>query len=264
MFTSKNNGNTIFFPAAGNYSGTTLSNNNSYGSYLSSTIGTASNCLYLNFNNASINTARSNNRDGGRSIRGVIEGNGGGSDSGSSINCEFVDLGLPSGLKWAKRNIGAEKETDYGMYFKFGDVVGHGAQDCNHDGSTPAVEVDGNNHLLPAYDVATQIMGEGYRMPTKEEMDELISNTDHAVVTIDGVSGMRYSKKGDVNTYIFVPFAGGCFNRSFFEAGIASSLWSSTLEDKSFAYTLYYVNDGDTATGDNYRDCGFSVRAVTL
>ena len=36
-----------------------------------------------------------------------------------------IDLGLPSGLKWANMNIGAEKETDYGLYFQWGDVVGY-------------------------------------------------------------------------------------------------------------------------------------------
>ncbi len=36
---------------------------------------------------------------------------------------QFVDLGLPSGLKWAKCNVGAKKETDYGYYFQWGDIV---------------------------------------------------------------------------------------------------------------------------------------------
>ena len=36
-----------------------------------------------------------------------------------------IDLGLPSGLKWAKMNIGATKETDYGKYFQWGDTVGY-------------------------------------------------------------------------------------------------------------------------------------------
>ena len=33
---------------------------------------------------------------------------------------EYVDLGLPSGLKWAKCNVGATSETDYGDYFQWG------------------------------------------------------------------------------------------------------------------------------------------------
>ena len=36
---------------------------------------------------------------------------------------EYIDLGLPSGLKWAKCNVGAEKETDYGYYFQWGETT---------------------------------------------------------------------------------------------------------------------------------------------
>lgn len=176
---------------------------------------------------------------------------------------EMVDLGLPSGLKRAKCNIGAEKETDYGMHFKFGDVVGHDAQYGDHDDSIPPVEVDGNNHLLPAYDAATQLMGTAYRMPTKEEINELISNTDHAVMTIDGVSGMRYSKRGDANTYIFIPFAGYCYSGSFYRAGSDGYLWSSTLRDDNDAYRLYCSSDGITDTYNSSRYLGFSVRGVS-
>lgn len=174
---------------------------------------------------------------------------------------EMVDLGLS--VKWAKCNVGAEKETDYGMYFKFGDVVGHGAQDCNHDDSIPAVEVDSDNHLLPAYDAAAVNMGAGYRMPTKEEMDELINGTDHAVMTIEGVPGMRYSKKDDANTYIFIPFAGYCDSGSFDLAGSYGSLWSSTLLGGGNAYVLYCNSDGDTGTYGSYRSGGLSVRGVS-
>ena len=43
------------------------------------------------------------------------------------IQHEYVDLGLPSGLKWAKCNIGAEKETDAGLYFAWGETTGYTA-----------------------------------------------------------------------------------------------------------------------------------------
>lgn len=178
---------------------------------------------------------------------------------------EMVDLGLPSGLKWAKCNIGAEKETDYGMYFKFGDVVGHDAQNCDHDSSIPAVEVDGNKHLLPSYDAATQLMGAAYRIPTKEECDELINNTDHAVVTINDVKGMKFAKKGDSDTYIFVPFAGYCVSGSFLLVGQNGLLWSSTLPDNNYAYRLDCDYRGPTSTGNGYlrRYFAYSVRGVS-
>ena len=174
-----------------------------------------------------------------------------------------VDLGLPSGLKWANMNVGAEKETDYGLYFQWGDVVGHGAQNCNHGTSIPPIEVDGSKHLLPAYDAATQFMGAAYRMPTKEECAELINNTDHAVMTIEGVNGMRYSKKGDASTYIFVPFAGCCYNGSVDLTINRGYLWSSTLGGDGGAYRL---SCDDVANTNAYncvsRNSGYSVRGV--
>lgn len=161
---------------------------------------------------------------------------------------EMVDLGLPSGLKWAKCNIGAEKETDYGKYFKFGDVVGT-VDGAGYDSSIPAVEVDSDNHLLPAYDAATVNMGEGYRMPTKEELDELVYGTYHAFKTIDGVRGIKFSKKGDPTTYIFVPLAG--YSHSDYVgnfAGTLGLLWSSIRGDNSDAYVLDCDSDGRTNT----------------
>ena len=46
------------------------------------------------------------------------------------IQFEYVDLGLPSGLKWAKCNVGAEKETDYGDYFMWGSTEPNTADEC--------------------------------------------------------------------------------------------------------------------------------------
>lgn len=171
---------------------------------------------------------------------------------------DMVDLGLPSGLKWATWNVGAKSVTDYGLYFKSGDVVGSGT----HGWEIPDVEVDGSNNLLPAYDAAIQLMGEGYRMPTWEEMNELINYTDQAVVTIGGVSGMRYYKKGDAKTNIFIPFAGHYDNGTIYNLGSTGVLWSSTLHDDLNAYQLACHKTGFTNTNTNYRNAGFSIRAV--
>lgn len=182
-------------------------------------------------------------------------------DSTPTPAYEMVDLGLS--VKWAKCNVGAEKETDYGMYFKFGDVVGT-VDGVGYDESIPAVEADSNNNLLPAYDTATQLMGEGYRMPTKEEIDELKDNTDHEVVTINDVKGMKFSKKDDVNTYIFIPFA-GYYNSnrgSFLGVGSYSGLWSSTLHEFASAYMLYCDSDGNVNTTSDARYFCHTVRAV--
>ena len=106
---------------------------------------------------------------------------------------EYVDLGLPSGLKWATMNIGAETETDYGDYFMWGSTtpntasVGAWAICPFNNHNTDYDEeyfksvkdtVCPNGILAKEYDAAAQIMGGDWRMPTKTEFRELIDNTD--------------------------------------------------------------------------------------
>lgn len=179
------------------------------------------------------------------------------------VEYEFVDLGLPSGTLWAKCNIGAEKETDFGKYFKFGDIVGHDSNVCSHDASIPAVEVDDNNNLLPAYDTATQLMGSDYRMPTKEECEELSKNTHAYLDVINGVIGMRFSKINDSSVYIFIPLAGGCAGGVFANRGREAYLRSSTLYDDETAYYLFCDNwDGQYISHNMPRIVGSSIRAI--
>ena len=70
-FTSNINGNSIFFPASGNYNGTTLSNRGSYGLYWSSTYHSASNARYLLFNSSEVNPTYDFNRRYGFTVRAV-------------------------------------------------------------------------------------------------------------------------------------------------------------------------------------------------
>ena len=70
-FTSRINGNSIFFPASGNYSGTTLFSRGSYGYYWSSSYNSATNAYYLDFNSSNVNPANSNLRRLGFTARAV-------------------------------------------------------------------------------------------------------------------------------------------------------------------------------------------------
>lgn len=95
---------------------------------------------------------------------------------------QFVDLGLPSGLKWAKCNVGAKKETDYGYYFQWGDIVdkrksNRGWKRYKHCNGIKYTLTKYCRYLLhgtvtdkltldPEDDAATQIMGGDWRMPT--------------------------------------------------------------------------------------------------
>ena len=119
---------------------------------------------------------------------------------------EYVDLGLPSHLKWAKCNIGANSEEESGLYFQWGDTQGYTAEQVGNGEGLKAFayadykwSVDGSPSnfrkynasdkktvLDPEDDAAHVIMGGNWRMPTFEEYKELCLNTDVCLVTTEG------------------------------------------------------------------------------
>lgn len=86
----------------------------------------------------------------------------------------YLDLGLPSGLKWATCNLGAESATDPGYYFAWGEISPkseYTKENCTTLGLEIS-DISGN----PQYDAAAALWGEGWRMPTYEEVQELMDN----------------------------------------------------------------------------------------
>ena len=193
---------------------------------------------------------------------------------------EYVDLGLPSGLKWAKCNIGAETETDYGDYFMWGSTKPNAKTTCNwaknpfNNGSSIYNEdyfnahksewLDDKNNLKPEYDAAVQIMGGDWRMPTRDEIQELLDNTDNEWDTINGVNGWKFTSKTDISKYIFIPASGFYSGFSFNNQGNFGSVWASSLEDgyPFNALDLYFISDYIDADYGNYRCYGLPVRGV--
>ena len=160
---------------------------------------------------------------------------------------EYVDLGLPSGLKWAKCNIGAETETDYGYYFQWGDIEDKSKSDCSwrtyeHCNGTYNTltkyctkssygTVDNITTLESVDDAATQIMGSDWRMPTQSEFQELIDNTTKEWTQVNGVNGYKFTsnKEGFQNNSIFFPAAGYYDDGSVDGVGKYGLIWSSSL-----------------------------------
>ena len=142
------------------------------------------------------------------------------------ITYEYVDLGLS--VKWATMNVGAKTEEDYGHYYMWGSIIPNTPDECNwantpfNNGATSydttyfnSVKdtVIPNKVLAKEYDVAAQIMGGNWRMPTKDECQELYKNTTQSWVTINGVNGRKFTSKTDTSKYIFIPAAGSCYRR---------------------------------------------------
>ena len=195
---------------------------------------------------------------------------------------EYIDLGLPSGLKWAKCNVGAKKETEHGDYFMWGSAEPNTKTTCNwmenpfNNGSVSCDEeyfnahksewLDDNGNLKPEYDAATQIMGDGWRMPTKTEFRELIDNTDSEWVDDyngTGVGGRKFTSKINGNS-IFFPASGFRSGSTFFSQGGYSSIWSSSLNAANLDYArcLDFGLICISAVYSSFRCYSFVVRGV--
>ena len=169
-----------------------------------------------------------------------------------------IDLGLPSGLKWANMNIGAEKETDYGKYFQWGDTIGYtdashstadtypGGGDSDSLAAWDAANLNvgmtnSTKNLKPEVDAATTNMGSNWRMPTYEDCSELYLNTNYEYAEINGVKGGKFVNKTDVSKYIFLPFAGVVADGSFENQGTIGAIWSGSI---SFGSSDVYIVGG--------------------
>ncbi len=193
----------------------------------------------------------------------------------------YVDLGLPSGLKWAKCNIGAEKETEWGDYFMWGSVTPNTTDNCRWEtypfngGSSSYDEtyfnsvkhtVCPNGILAKEYDAAAQIMGDGWRMPTEADFQELFDYTNNEWISNyngTGVNGRKFTSKKNGNS-IFIPAAGQHVNNSHYHTN-EGYVWSSSL-DTSHSNSAWNLNfdssriyASDTFT-DRYQ--ALSVRGV--
>ena len=191
---------------------------------------------------------------------------------------EYVDLGLPSGLKWAKCNVGATSETDYGDYFQWGSTEPNTADECNwadapfNNGSDSYNEeyftthksewLDSKDNLKPEFDAARAIMGGDWRMPTKAEIQELLDYTSNKWTRVNGVYGRKFT--GSNGNSIFIPAADFRLGSSFYgREDYSGDIWSSSLftsRPKNAWYLNFFSDDFYVDYAD--RNYGLMVRGV--
>ena len=176
---------------------------------------------------------------------------------------ESVDLGLPSGTLWAKYNVGATSETDYGDLFAWGST-----EPYRLNGTTPIDNTDNygssyankiQHDLYPNEDAATVQWGKGWKMPTKAQFDELLANTTDEWTAINWINGRKFTASN--GKYIFFPAAGYVNGGSLGYRGSYGVYWSRSFSSSSLAWTLFFNSSGRSVDADN-RHYGFSVRAV--
>ena len=196
------------------------------------------------------------------SCESSIEENGVGKHEGH----EYVDLGLPSGLKWATCNVGANSPEEYGDYFAWGEVEPKTTYNLDtykyYDGSNFTKYTGSDKTVLdPEDDAATANWGGAWRMPTKAEQDELRTKCKWDWTTQNGVNG--YNVTGPNGNSIFLPAAGCMSGGMFYDAGSVGSCWSSSLDtgNPRYAYFVYFYSDVVGWSYD-YPGYGLSVRPV--
>ena len=196
---------------------------------------------------------------------------------------EYVDLGLTSGTLWAKCNIGATKETDYGLFFQWGDTVGYDEDSAAAHSTWSTCPGNGgassyNNSALSTWDttnltdnVLNTSVDAAYahtngkaKMPTLTQVEELINGTNSEWTTIDGVAGRKFTNKSDSSKYIFIPAAGCFYNGSHSYKGSEGGVWSGSLYASNIYAAFYlYFNSSYVNTSISYgRYYARSVRGV--
>ena len=178
----------------------------------------------------------------------------------------FVDLALPSGLLWCEHNVGAATPYEDGLYFSWGNVIGH-AEGSGYDFSdavyaeTPGATLTGNIPVNGTYDLARHNMGAPCRLPTVGEFQELNSNCDSEWTDEDGVAGRRFTSRINGNS-IFFPASGVYDGTSLNLRGSNGFYWSSSYMSETNAYLLSFSSSSVGPAYGSLRRLGFSARAV--
>ncbi len=198
------------------------------------------------------------------------------STTGTQNGHDWVDLGLPSGARWATCNIGADTPEGYGNYYAWGETT---TKDYFSESNYLFYMIYDSHLEVTAYcgdpeycdqgldnmttlqsedDAATANWGRGWRMPTYDELNELKYNCTETWTTQNGVSGLLFT--GPNGNSIFLPSLFESDDDSYY-----SFYWSSSLAGTLTAYLLYiyqYENDFDVHVDSDTRAEGYFVRAI--
>ena len=192
----------------------------------------------------------------------------------TSTKPKYVDLGLPSGVKWATFNVGANSPEESGNYYAWGETSPKSSYTwlnykwCegsynmltkyNCDSSKGVV--DYKTILDPEDDAATVNWGQGWRIPTKAEFDELIDNCTWTWSSINGVYGYEVKSNTNGNS-IFLPSV-GYYNDNTFQT-YSSRYRSSSLGVNTPPYFLNFNASYIQIIFQGNQSDGYAIRPVS-
>lgn len=207
----------------------------------------------------------------------------------------LVDLGLPSGILWATRNIDVKRQNGFAespyqyecSFFSWGNTKGKNpisksAFDYNWGSSnediyanTPGAALTGDAGL--GYDAARTNLGGPWRMPTNANFAELFNpsytkyvdaNGDdvtgtNKLITVNGVVGIRLMSLINGKTFFF-PCSGSANGTSWVGRGTGGGYWSSSLDSAARGRHLHFNSGGVHPQDRDNRFYGFAVRPVQV
>ena len=176
----------------------------------------------------------------------------------------LIDLGLPSGTKWACCNVGADKPEGYGGYYAWGETEEKDYYDWSTyihcDGSEDNCHDIGTDIAGTQYDAATANWGSPWVMPSLDQVKELLDNCTSELTTENGVFGCRFTASNGAS--IFLPAAGGRWYYELGSAGSVGDYWSSSDWPNDDVASDLCFDSGLVGWYCNYRYYGLSVRPV--
>ena len=190
---------------------------------------------------------------------------------------EYVDLGLPSGTLWATCNVGANKPSESGLYFQWGDTKGYTKERIGKRKPFSEAKYKWNikesDKKLSKYthidddleledDAAHVNMGGDWHMPTPNQIKELIDYTKSVLTIQDDVMGMKFVSKNGKS--IFIPAAGEAWDGIVGYEELDGYIWSSMVSSLTTYYGQYLYFDlwGAKLYYGHARWLGMSVRGV--
>lgn len=222
-----------------------------------------------------------------------------GMESGGTDQDLYVDMGLPSGLLWAKRNIDATQADGFAAseyqyecsFFSWGNVEPHNptsnssfapysfgsSNDEEPYKSSAGAKIGYPGSAGPSHDAARTVLGGPWRMPLTEDFAELFnsnytkfidadgndiaSNVTDKRITMNSIVGIRLKSKINGNT-LFFPCSGLGNGSSWLNRGAIGYYWSRSLYSAAFGRNLNFYSGGVGPQYYYYRFYGFVVRPV--
>jgi hypothetical protein len=207
----------------------------------------------------------------------------------------FVDMGLPSGLLWAKKNIDVTQPNGFAAseyqyecsFFSWGNVDGHnpisesafdydfGSSNDGPYASTSGATLTGN--ITPSFDAARVNCGAPWRLPTTDEFaelfnsaytkyidangDDIAAETTNKLVTMNGIVGIRLKSKSNGNV-LFFACSGYGNGSTWYGRGSSGYYWSGSLYSATYGRDLVFYSGGVYPQYNISRFLGIAGRAV--